>query len=209
MKEQPLRSLSFAKGDHIKHLPKMLAVENNITNFLERPFDSMKNPLVIHPKVGAVPTSPLEDFSLRINQGGCKNFVIKTIIVACNDLELTDAELLCFLPQLLALFEIRALCSGAGSHHPNPGMSSPMLPQSLIIPTSCHQVGTFAQACASHTSQMNPHMCRRQHKSGTEAPYRTPKTEFAFPQAPDKSHCNKIHDVGSLRLFIDEKPGTF
>jgi len=87
----------------------MMWVEENITNFMERPYDSMKNPFELYPAIGAAPGSNLDAFTLRIAQGGCKNFVIKIILTSCCELDLTDDEIESVLPQLRALFEIRAL----------------------------------------------------------------------------------------------------
>lgn len=82
-------------------------------DFLERPYNSMDNP--IHVFLKAKPGSQIEDFSVGHGIGFAKSIAIKLVLMATVALELTDDEVLEFLPQLKACFHVRCTFKTKGS----------------------------------------------------------------------------------------------
>ncbi len=105
--------LSFDPALSLKGKSKMVNVLRCTMDFLERPYNSMENP--IHVLVKATPGSTIADFSVGHGIGFAKSIAIKLILLATVALELTDEEMLQLMPQLKACYHVRCTCKTNGS----------------------------------------------------------------------------------------------
>ncbi|CAE7613589.1 unnamed protein product [Symbiodinium natans] len=94
----------------------MVNVLRCATDFLEKSYDSMNNPI----QLWIPPTMPaagelLPDFSLGHCIGFTKSLAMKAILLACSEAALTDTELQSIQTQLQALFGFRATVRTTGN----------------------------------------------------------------------------------------------
>lgn len=105
--------LSFDPALSLKGKSKMVNVLRCAMDFLERPYNSMENP--IHVILKTPPGSSIADFSVGHGIGFAKSTAIKLILLATVALELTDQEMLERMAQLKACFHIRCTYKTQGS----------------------------------------------------------------------------------------------
>ena len=98
----------FLRTDSIKGKSKTVYTLGVIEDFLDKPYVSANDPVrVLNPK-GVVEGTPLVDFSLRIDVGMSKSLATKMIPLAVHELDLTSGELKAILPQLKAIYTVKA-----------------------------------------------------------------------------------------------------
>ena len=98
----------FLRTDSIKGKSKTVYALGVIEDFLDKPYVSANDPVrVLNPK-RAVEGTPLVDFSLRLDVGMSKSLATKMIPLAVHALNLTNTELQAILPQLKAIYTVKA-----------------------------------------------------------------------------------------------------
>ena len=104
--------LSFDPAHSVKGKSKMVNVLRCVSDFLERPYDSMENPIHV---IQTSKAETIEDFSLGHGIGFAKSLAVKLLLLATVALELSDAEVVLILPQLKACFFFRCTYKTSGS----------------------------------------------------------------------------------------------
>ena len=105
----------FGKNASIKGKSNTVNILGVVEDFLDQPYRSADEPIrVLNPK-SAVTGTQLQDFSLRLDIGLSKSLATKLIPLACHHLNLSDEEVRLILPELKAVFRVKATFSPASS----------------------------------------------------------------------------------------------
>ncbi|CAE7480056.1 unnamed protein product [Symbiodinium sp. CCMP2592] len=109
--------LSFRPEHSQKGKSKMLNVIRCAADFLEKPYDSLTNPIQLWLPPGLPAAGePLPDFALGHSIGFTKSLAIKAILFAVHKMkDLSDEDVKHILPQLQALYNFRCTCHTTGS----------------------------------------------------------------------------------------------
>ncbi|CAE7428739.1 unnamed protein product [Symbiodinium sp. CCMP2592] len=109
--------LSFRPEHSQKGKSKMLNIIRCAADFLEKPYDSLTNPIQLWLPPGLPAAGePLPDFALGHSIGFTKSLAIKAILFAVHKMkDLSDEDVKHILPQLQALYNFRCTCHTTGS----------------------------------------------------------------------------------------------
>ena len=107
--------LSFDPALSLKGKSKMVHVLRCVRDFLEKPYNSIENPIhVTFPKSIHVEGGALQDFMVGHGIGFAKSLAMKILLLGVNHLELSDDELKALSPQVKALYGFRCTYKTAG-----------------------------------------------------------------------------------------------
>ncbi|CAJ1395061.1 unnamed protein product [Effrenium voratum] len=107
--------LSFDPSLSLKGKSKMVYIKTCVTDFLERPYNSMENPIhVFFPKKCNTPGQAIQSYGVGHGIGFAKSLAIKMLLLGVVQMQLSDAELKVIAPQLKALFSFRCLYKTLG-----------------------------------------------------------------------------------------------
>jgi len=101
--------LGFEEASSMKGKSKMLNVFECMQNFLEKPYNSLENPLFIQFGADAVVGERIGDFSVMHRIGFSKSLAAKTIILSAIECGLDDASILLLKDRFEALFIMSAV----------------------------------------------------------------------------------------------------
>ena len=87
----------------------MCHILSTVIDFLEAPYNHLEHPLSLIFGLGATPGQNVEDFSLRTKIGMSKGLVIKAIVLAAVNCNLTDDEVRALMPQFQSYFSVRCI----------------------------------------------------------------------------------------------------
>lgn len=108
--------LGFTKAHAIKGKSRSSQITDCITNFLERPYSSATDPLDVLMPRGIAVGAPIPDFSVRHSIGFAKSLTCRLLLFSVVDMRWSDHDIRLFLPELQALFAVKAVYA--------PGMNS-------------------------------------------------------------------------------------
>ena len=102
------RQLGFEVQYSMKGKSKMIHIMECLENFMEEPYDSQENPMLVKfsPESAG---QPIEDFSVVVRIGYAKSLAAKAICLAIVELMLQDDELVMIQACVQALFSVRAV----------------------------------------------------------------------------------------------------
>ncbi|CAJ1379504.1 unnamed protein product [Effrenium voratum] len=98
----------------LKGPSKMVYILRLFREFLERPFDSASNPILINFK-GLQPGAPIPSFQVSISIGFTKSIAMKLILLGAIQTNLTDGELTLLAPHLRAMFAFKCIYRSTGN----------------------------------------------------------------------------------------------
>ena len=108
--------LGFTKAHVIKGNSRSSQITDCITDFLERPYSSATDPLDVLMPRGIAAGAPIPDFSVRHSIGFAKSLTCQLLLFSTVDMRWSDNDIRLFLPELQALFAVKAVYA--------PGMNS-------------------------------------------------------------------------------------
>ena len=107
----PVWKLGFTNAHAVKGKSRSSQITDCITNFLERPYSSATDPLDVLMPRGSVVGDQLPDFSVRHSIGFAKSLTCRLLLFATVDMRWKDSDIRLFLPELQALFSVKAVYS--------------------------------------------------------------------------------------------------
>ena len=108
------QSLGFTEESSIKGKSKSIRILECIEDFLAEPYASARSPLNMLAPWGA-PAAYIANFSVRHRIGFAKSLSCQLILLAVDDMKVSDAELLSIQHILQPLFVVKAVWEGTGS----------------------------------------------------------------------------------------------
>ena len=107
----PVWKLGFTNAHAVKGKSRSSQIQDCITNFLERPYSSSTDPLDVLMPRGIAVGATIPDFSVRHSIGFAKSLTCRLLLFATVDMRWKDSDIRLFLPELQALFSIKAVYS--------------------------------------------------------------------------------------------------
>ena len=107
----PVWKLGFTNAHAVKGKSRSSQITDCITNFLERPYSSATDPLDVLMPRGINVGAPIPDFSVRHSIGFAKSLTCRLLLFATVDMRWKDSDIRWFLPELQALFSVKAVYS--------------------------------------------------------------------------------------------------
>jgi hypothetical protein len=108
----PPWKLGFTEKSSKKGKSKMVKIMDTITNMLDRPYDSVQNPIIVDFQAPA--QAAIEDYSVNHGIGFAKSLSAKALLLATINTQLTDEELEVVAPNLKALFSMQCTYQSTG-----------------------------------------------------------------------------------------------
>ena len=102
-------SLGFTKEHAVKGKSRSNQITDCLTNFLERPYSSATDPVDVLMPRGIIVGAKIPVFSVRHSIGFAKSLTSRLILFATVDMRWSDTDIKLFLPELQALFAIKAV----------------------------------------------------------------------------------------------------
>ena len=102
-------SFGLTKADAIKGKSRGNQIVDCLTNFLERPYSSATDPVDVLMPRGIAVGDEIPSFSVRHSIGFAKSLTARLILFSTVDMRWSDNDIQMFLPELQALFAIKAV----------------------------------------------------------------------------------------------------
>ena len=106
------QDLGFTDAHTEKGRSKMNYILEAANNFLEKPYDSITNPLWIDFSPESIPGMDISEYSIKSRIGFAKSLAGKLLLLGVIEANLTDEDVLVIQPCLQALFSMNATFSG-------------------------------------------------------------------------------------------------